>query len=429
MATNVILPALGIAQDTGKIVEWLKAEGERVTQGEAIVTIETDKAAVDLEAPASGILARVSAKPGDEVPVAQVIAVILADDEAAQADTSPAPSASAAIAAPEAPTTPEGQPVMRATAGADGVAASAPARNGRRAASPKARRIATERGLDIAALRGSGPGGVVLAADVLAATATATAQATATRMVETLAPGPAPIAATAPPTETSSAAADLTLSTVWRLMAERTTQSWTSVPHFFLLREVNAAGLIAWRDRASRQVSDAVTYTDLLVKVVAEALRRHPRVNASWADGTIAAHDVINVGVAVATKDGLVVPVIQRADDLSLRGIARQRADLVARAQAGHLRLSDLQGGTFTISNLGMYGIDAFTAIINAPQAAILAVGRIADRVVPEDGKPAVQPMLTLSLSCDHRVVDGARGAEFIATVATLIEDPSELAG
>jgi pyruvate dehydrogenase E2 component (dihydrolipoamide acetyltransferase) len=427
MATNVILPALGIAQDTGKIVEWLKAEGERVTQGEAIVTIETDKAAVDLEAPASGILARVSAKAGDEVPVAEVIAVILPDDEAAQADTSPAPPASAFGGAPPPSDTLESKLAMHAAPGADGAAAGASARNGRRAASPKARRIATERGLDIAALRGSGPGGVVLAADVLAATATA--QATATRMVETVAPEPAPIAATAPPTETSPAAGDHTLGTVWRLMAERTTQSWTSVPHFFLLREVTATRLIEWRERASRQVSDAVTYTDLLVKVVAEALRHHPRLNASWADGTVAMHDEINVGIAVATEQGLVVPVIQRADELSLRGIARQRADLVTRAQAGHLRLSDLQGGTFTISNLGMYGIDAFTAIINAPQAAILAVGRIADRVVPVDGKPAVQPMLTLSLSCDHRVVDGARGAAFMAAVAALIEDPSELAG
>jgi pyruvate dehydrogenase E2 component (dihydrolipoamide acetyltransferase) len=420
MATNVILPALGIAQDTGKIVEWLKAEGERVTQGEAIVTIETDKAAVDLEAPASGILARVSARPGDEVPVAQVIAVILADDEAASADTASAQPPAAPVAVPQ------GQPVMHAAPGADGAAASAPARNGRRAASPKARRIAAERGLDIAALRGSGPGGVVLSADVLAAPATA--QVMTTRAVETVAPELASVAAMERATAGSDTG-DYTLSTVWRLMAERTTQSWTSVPHFFLLREVSASGLIAWHERAIRQVSDAVTYTDLLVKVVAEALRRHPRVNASWANGTIVAQGEINVGIAVATEQGLVVPVLLRADDLSLRGIARQRADLVARAQAGHLRLSDLQGGTFTISNLGMYGIDAFTAIINAPQAAILAVGRIADRVVPVDGKPAVQPMLTLSLSCDHRVVDGARGAEFMVTVAALIEDPSELAG
>ncbi|HEX8035202.1 MAG TPA: dihydrolipoamide acetyltransferase family protein, partial [Ktedonobacterales bacterium] len=213
------------------------------------------------------------------------------------------------------------------------------------------------------------------------------------------------------------------------LMAERTTQSWTTVPHFFLVREVNAAQLVAWRKRATQQVSDTITYTDLLVKIVAEALRRHPRINASWSTGTIVTNEEVNVGLAVATEDGLVVPVIRQADDLSLRAIARQRADLVARAQTAQLRLRDLQGGTFTISNLGMYGIDAFNAIINAPQAAILAVGRIVDRVVPVDGQPSVQPTLTLSLSCDHRVVDGARGAEFLATVAKLVEQPSDLAG
>jgi len=436
MATNVILPALGIAQDTGKIVAWLKAEGERVTQGEPIVTIETDKAAVDLEAEATGILARVSARVGDEVPVAQVIAVILADDEV----ETEAPLAEAIPALVTSPVTldsvqaapdlgPSSYPA--ATRVAD-----VPARNGRRAASPKARRIAAERGVDIAALHGSGPGGVVLAADVLAAVASPPERSLLHREG-----GAAPAIQVADHAPAVAAGGEgggsqgQALTTVWRLMAERTTQSWTSVPHFFLLREVNATRLMTWRERAEEQVSagrNALTYTDLLVKIVAEALRRHPRLNASWsagAGGTIKANEEINVGIAVATEQGLVVPVIHRTDELSLRGISRQRTDLVARAQAGQLRLHELQGGTFTISNLGMYGIDAFTAIINAPQAAILAVGRIADRVVPVDGKPAVRPILALSLSCDHRVVDGARGAQFLATVAALIEDPSELTG
>lgn len=229
--------------------------------------------------------------------------------------------------------------------------------------------------------------------------------------------------------EQTGGSGESAVSTSWRLMAERTTQSWTSVPHFFLVREVNASQLVSWRTRAAQQVPDGITYTDILVKIVAEALRRHPRVNATWANSTIVANEEVNVGLAVATGDGLVVPVIHQADDLSLRAIARQRADLVTRAQSSQLRLRDLQGGTFTISNLGMYGVDAFNAIINAPQAAILAVGRIVDRVVPVNGQPSVQPTLTLSLSCDHRVVDGARGAEFLATVAKLIEQPSELAG
>ncbi|MGZ3673519.1 MAG: dihydrolipoamide acetyltransferase family protein [Ktedonobacterales bacterium] len=414
MATNVILPALGMAQDTGKIVEGLKAEGEHVAEGEPLVVIETDKAAVDLEAPASGILAHVSAVAGEEVPVARVIAVILSADEAASiAVEKPAP---AVELAPAAASVSSNRSASHAATAATTPPATAPGRNGHRAASPKARRIAAERGVDILSIHGSGPGGVVLAADVLAVSATsAAAAATGTKEPERV-------------TE-SVGVSESTVSTTWRLMAERTTQSWTTVPHFFLVREVNAAQLVSWRKRATQQVSDTITYTDLLVKIVAEALRRYPRVNASWSNGAIVTNEEVNVGLAVATEDGLVVPVIRQADDLSLRAIARQRADLVARAQSAQLRLHELQGGTFTISNLGMYGVDAFNAIINAPQAAILAVGRIVDRVVPVDGQPSVQPTLTLSLSCDHRVVDGARGAEFLATVAKLVEQPSDMAG
>jgi pyruvate dehydrogenase E2 component (dihydrolipoamide acetyltransferase) len=217
------------------------------------------------------------------------------------------------------------------------------------------------------------------------------------------------------------------MSTVWRLMAERTTQSWTTTPHFFLMRELDATAFKHWFAQAEKRATEKLTYTDLLVKVVATALRLHPRLNASWRDGALVAHDEVNIALAVATADGLVAPVIPRADDLSLSGIARQRAELVARAQAGKLRPDDLQGGTFTISNLGMYGVDAFTAIINSPQAAILAVGALVDRVIPVDGQPAVCPTITLSLSCDHRLVDGARGARFLATMAELMNDPSGL--
>jgi pyruvate dehydrogenase E2 component (dihydrolipoyllysine-residue acetyltransferase) len=428
MATDVILPALGIAQDTGKIIEWLKAEGDEVIQGEPLVVIETDKAMVDLEAPASGMLTEVSAVAGDEVPVAQVIAVIVSPEEAMRSRSTPPPPEFRAVPAPLDSPTESSRSALYSAPATGAPSASALVRNGRRAASPKARRIATERGVNIAAIAGSGPGGVVLAADVLASSADVASMWTPTgATVVAPTPGSAHVALNGQPIAASSAAGDATISSVWRLMAERTTQSWTSIPHFFLLREVNAAALMSWRARAARQVSAEITYTDLLVKIVAEALRQHPRLNASWDQSAITAHDEINIGLAVATENGLVVPVIHRADDLSLKGIARQRADLVKRAQAQRLRLDDLQNATFTISNLGMYGIDAFTAIINAPQAAILAVGRIVDRVVPVSGLPSVQPMLTLSLSCDHRVVDGARGAQFLAHVAQLIEDPSML--
>ncbi|HET7342070.1 MAG TPA: dihydrolipoamide acetyltransferase family protein, partial [Methylomirabilota bacterium] len=246
------------------------------------------------------------------------------------------------------------------------------------------------------ALRGSGPGGAVLAADVPAAGAAARA------------PAPA-------------------VGTVWRVMAERMTQSWTTAPHFYLVREVNVARLVTWRERASKQTGARITYTDLLVRVVAAAIAQHPRVNVSWKDGAIVQHADVNVGLAVALDDGLVVPVLHRADTLSLADIAGRREDLVSRAQAGKLRPADIQGGSFTISNLGMYGVDAFDAIVNPPQAAILAVGRIADRVLAVNGQPVVQPTMVLTLSCDHRALDGARGAEFLGALAEMIEEPLAL--
>ncbi|HEY8645856.1 MAG TPA: dihydrolipoamide acetyltransferase family protein, partial [Gaiellaceae bacterium] len=249
----------------------------------------------------------------------------------------------------------------------------------------------------LTALAGSGPGGAVVAADVEASRAEA--------------PG-APV------------------SGVWRVMAERTTASWQSVPHFYLRREVDATRLESWRSAArGRPGQERVSYTDLLVKLAAEALRRHPRVNSTWSDGAVAPGARINVGVAVAVPDGLVVPVVHDADHLSLAETLARRVELVDAARAGRLRPEDVTGGTFTISNLGMYGVDSFDAIVNAPQAAILAVGRIVDRVVPVDGQPAVRPVMHLSISFDHRVVDGARGAEFLDTLASLIEEPAGLVG
>ena len=396
LATNVIMPALEMAQDSGKILRWLKTEGARVRQGEPIMEIETDKVTVEIEAPASGILTNITAREGDVVPVGQTIAQILAPEEA------PSPIVASPVArkiAQEhaidlARVKPTGGRIEKAdvlaylqTTGDQRPPTVSPRLV---AASPKARRLAHERGIDLATLRGSGPAGAILAADV----------------------------PTTPITESPN------LPTVWRVMAERMTQSWTTAPHFFLMREVNASRLIAWRERVKARTSTNITFTDLLVKIVAVTLRQHPRLNAAWRDGTLALNEAINIGVAVATEEGLVVPVIPRADTLSIAEIAARRQDVVTRAQAGKLRLDDVQGGTFTLSNLGMYGVDAFHAIVNPPQAAILAVGRIAERVVAVQGQPTVQPMLTLTLSCDHRVVDGARGAQFLSAVADLIEEP-----
>jgi pyruvate dehydrogenase E2 component (dihydrolipoamide acetyltransferase) len=387
--TEVIMPALGMAQDTGKVLRWLKAAGDEVVKGEALVEVETDKVTVEVEAPTDGTLAALRAAEGDDVPVGQAVAVILASGEAAPEESVEEPR----VPAPEA--------VPAASSGGPHRSAAAPAgeRPRRQLASPKARRLAAEGDVDLATLAGSGPGGAVVAADVEAA-----AQA-------------------APP-----AAEVLATSAVWQRMAQRISESWRTAPHFFLSREVDAGRLGSWRETArAKPGHESLTHTDLLVKLSAEALRRHPRVNAAWADGSIAPSEHVNVGVAVATEDALVVPVIHDADRLALREIAERRSALVEAARTGALRPEDVHGGTFTVSNLGMYGVDAFLAVLNPPQAAILAVGRIADRVVPVDGSPAVRPTLVLSLSFDHRVVDGARGAEFLDTLASLVEEPAGL--
>jgi pyruvate dehydrogenase E2 component (dihydrolipoamide acetyltransferase) len=455
MAKEVYMPALGMNQETGTLLRWLKAEGEAVTKGEPLMEVATDKTDVEIEAPVSGILRNVTANEGDEIPVGQVIALIAKADEVIGS----APAAEAAPSAPPAATpvapaqpTPPGPPANGVTASITPVAArmaaehgidvsriqpagnriqkedvlaylasqattpSAP--SGRVLASPKARRLADEAGIDLAVLTGSGPEGAVLAADVLAVQAT-------TEVAPSM-PAPAKAAPAAVPAPTAEPSV-VPMSRMWKVMAERLTQSWTTVPHFFLARDVDAKRFKKWHSNAQERSKSKLTYTDLLVKLVAQALREHTRVNAAWMDGRIVANEAINVGLAVAVEEGLLVPVIRNADQLRLEEIAQARADLVARAQAGKLNANDLQGGTFTISNLGMFGIDQFSAIINPPQAAILAVGRIADRVVAVKGEPKVRPMLTLNLSSDHRVVDGARSARFLDYLAKLIEDPMRM--
>jgi len=415
------MPALGMAQDTGKLIRWLKREGHQVKQGEPLMEVETDKVTLEIEAPASGILANVTAREGEDIPVAQVIALILAPGESAPAPTRSAQSQPAAAstrprsisASPVALRAAHehqvdlaaiqpanGDRISKADVLAYAQSLGSPARPGDGAgiilASPKARRLAAERGLAIADMRGSGPGGAVLAADV-------------------------PASALPPAREPTE------LSTVWRVMADRMTQSWTSVPHFYLTREVDASRMATWRELAQKQAEHKITYTDLLVKAVAAALEEHPRLNAAWINNTIQTNTEINVGLAVAVEEGLLVPVIHNANQLAVSAIAARRKELVTRAADGKLRLDDIQGGTFTISNLGMHGVDAFNAIVNPPQAAILAVGRIADRVVAVGGQPAVRPTMIMSLSCDHRVVDGARGAQFLDRLASLLEEPMAL--
>ena len=399
MAISVVMPALEMAQENGKLLSWRKKEGERVAKGEPLLEIETDKAVVEVEAPGDGILAGVTAGVGAVIPVGETIAWLVAPGEKP-------PAKSAAAAAPAARATSSGAPQSSTTA----PVAAKPAGAAAPQISPKARRLAKELGVEIGQIRGTGPDGVITAEDVQAF---ANAKGAATAVV-------APAAAAAE-----------TLSAVARLMAERTTQSWTSVPHFFLVRDVDAGELVETQKRlsaaAEKAQSAAPTVTDLLIALVARVLAKHPKMNSSWTGEGIRANPDVNVSVAMAVKDGVVSAVIHKANTLQLSEVSSQRRELTERARAGRLRPADIAGGTFTISNLGMYKVDAFTAIIAPPQAAILAVGSITERVVPVDGKAGIRPMMTLTLSSDHRVVDGARAAEFLSELADAIREPGKL--
>jgi len=399
MALSVVMPALEMAQETGKLLAWLKQEGDTITKGEMIAEIETDKAVFELEAPGDGVLAGVTSKAGDVVPVGRTIAWIVAPGEQPPVESESAAPSARTMTAPAA----RPSPVVSAAA-----PSATPSGDGPRI-SPKARRMAEQHGVDITKIRGTGPGGTISSEDILAA-------------AESQKAAPAP--AEASEAQKAPEAKEVGLSTIARLMAERTTQSWTQVPHFFLVREVDAGALVETR----KTLDPAITITDLLISLTARAVARHPRMNASWSNaslsgGGIVLNPVVNISLAIAVKDGVVGAVIQDAAKMPLAEIAQRRKELAERARTGRLRPADITGGTFTLSNLGMYGIDAFMAIITPPQAAVLAVGRIADRVVPVNGQPGIRPMFTLTLSSDHRVVDGAQAAAFLGDLALAIQE------
>ncbi len=433
MSSEIFMPALGMNQESGKLIEWLVPEGSSVTKGQPIMVVETDKATVELEAPATGTLTNVAAKAGDDVPVGKVIALILeAGEPSAPGKVVTPPAAVSAGTKPASPLAARlaeehGIDLSQVSASGKRIQkedvlaylarqrTAAPAASSPLLASPKARRLGQELNVDLRALKGSGPEGAVLAMDVMGAVAARQAAAVALPA--------APVPAAPPPAPPAPDV--LPASRMWQVMAQRLTESWQTVPHFYLEAEANAARLKAWRAGLLERSEEKITFTDLIVKLVAIALRRHPRLNASWLDGSIRLNSAVNIGLAIAVEDGLLVPVIHDADQMGVQAIAARRKVLVAGAQANRLNLADLSGGTFTISNLGMYSsVDAFSAIVNPPEAAILALGRISDKIVPIDGQPVVQPMLRMTLSCDHRVVDGARSAAFLQTLVAFIEDP-----
>jgi pyruvate dehydrogenase E2 component (dihydrolipoamide acetyltransferase) len=395
MAISVVMPALEMAQENGKLLAWRKKEGESVSKGEPLLEIETDKAVVEVEAPGDGILAGITAEVGAVIPVGETIAWLVAPGEK--------PPAKAMTAAPAARATSAAQAAAAAPAQARPTAAAGAAVQ----ISPKARRLAKELGVDIAQIQGTGPDGTITSEDVQAAGVKGAA---------------------APATSAAAMSAHEPLSQLARLMAERTTQSWTSVPHFFLVQSVDAGALIAAQKKLSQgsAAGTAPTITDLLIKLLARALEKHPRMNSSWTGDGVRPNPDINISVAMAVKDGVVGAVISNANKQPISALSVLRRELTERARAGRLRPADISGGTFTLSNLGMYKVDAFTAIITPPQCAILAVGAIADAVVPVDGKPGIRPMMTMTLSSDHRVVDGARAAEFLGELAGAIREPEK---
>jgi len=387
LATEVIMPALSPAQETGILIEWFKEEGDLIEKGEPLMEVETDKANVEVEATTTGILANITVNLGDEIPVGKVIALILADGESV-------PESNKEYSSSETKVSEEDTAQLQTTI-SNPLDPSANLPTNKIVASPKVRQYAKKEGIDLSFIKGSGPNGVILMEDVLVNQSS---------------------------TETEEN--DIPTSKGWRLMADRLTESWSSAPHFNLVRHLDVSNLVTYKKQVQEKNSNRLTYTDLLIKLVSITLKEHPRINASWIDNKIVKNSEINVGLAVDFDGGLIVPVIHKTDELSLGEITNRRKDLITRTQAGKLRSGDLDRGTFTISNLGMFDVDSFNAIINPPQAAILAVGRIVDKVVPVDGLPAVRPILTLNLSFDHRVVDGVRGAKFLKTLSNLIENP-----
>jgi pyruvate dehydrogenase E2 component (dihydrolipoamide acetyltransferase) len=415
MAVSVVMPALEMAQETGKLVAWLKKEGEPVKKGEMLLEVETDKAVVEIEAQSDGVLGGVTASIGDVVPVGQTIAWLLKPGESvpqqgAQVQTgrtgaAAAPAAAAGVAASQAP------------------ADSASAAGAR--ISPKARKLAREHGVDIAKVRGSGPGGEILADDILRA-----ASGTSAPLAPVTPVAPAPLAPIAPVAPVAPVSPDA-ISSIGRIMAERTTQSWTTVPHFFVSREIDMSALNAARAAlvpvVERSHGVKVTHTDLIVAAVARALRKHPRMNGSWSNGSITLNPDVNVALAMAVENAVVTAVVRGADKASIGELAKQRSQLAERARANRLQPADISGATFTISNLGMFSVDAFTAIIVPPQAGILAVGAIVDRVVAVDGMIGVRPMMTVTLSSDHRIIDGASAARFLNDVVLALGEADKL--
>ncbi|MFH1926175.1 MAG: dihydrolipoamide acetyltransferase family protein [Chloroflexota bacterium] len=399
MAVAVIFPKLDEAMTSGKIVRWLKNEGEQVEKGEIILEIESEKTSFELEAETSGILSNVMAQPGDEVAVGTAIAFILQPGEKAPEIETPVqvkakerkPEAEAKVEAP--------QPVGESR---------------EIKASPLAKNIAREHNVDLSLVTGTGPGGRITKEDVL-------------KYIEEGKPAAAPAAREVP---AGAGEETVPLSTMREVIARRMVESFKT-PHFYLTVEADAQELQKTRQQLLPVIESKtgirLTLTDLIIKIAAKALEKNPAINCSYTDGSVKLFKRIDIGLVTSVEGGLMVPVIRDANIKSLAEIAQARAELVQKAREHTLSKEEMTGSTFTISNMGMYDIDQFSAIIQPPEAAILAVGRIVEKVVARNGEMVIRPVMNLTLSIDHRVLDGALGAQFLQTVKNYIEDPVNL--
>ncbi|WP_433473165.1 dihydrolipoamide acetyltransferase family protein [Spirillospora sp. CA-142024] len=421
--TEILMPRLSDTMEEGVISSWQKQPGDEVAVGDVIVDIETDKAVMEYEAYEAGVLEKILVAEGESAAIGAPIAVIAPVGGAAAPAAEPA-----AEPAPAAEPEPEPAPVVAEAPAPAAAPAPAPQRPAasRPPSSPLARRLARDHGIELATLNGSGPGGRIVRADIEAAVRAG---------VQAPAPAPAP---SAPPVQGRPVQAQpvqaktddpdveaVPLNRFRKVAAKRLTQSKREAPHFYLNREVDAEALLAFRATLNEALAPAkVSVNDLVVKAVATALREHPAVNVSYTEENLLFHKRVHVGIAVAVADGLVVPVIRDADRKSVSQIGQETRELAGKAREGRLSAQEMSGGTFSVSNLGMFGVDSFSAVINPPEAAILAVGAVRDEPVVRDGQVVPGKRMAVTLSVDHRATDGATGAKFLARLAELLQNP-----